>query len=275
MAEKGVNVKHAHEKGRVLGGVGGVLALLGAILLVTSVLGLDYGGSGATVVNAQEPPTLQIEKNSGVHSGGPNDGAREYRIRARNNGGPLAPADNVFIIDDVDDDIVILAIHDVNPGWNCFRAQNPFGDQFIFCDLINNASLGDQFEDIFFYDACDTIERGSVDNTASIFLNPQLDPTNVVPEDSDVANPNVFDCEPTTPTATPTRTPATATVTPTGTQQPTSTPTPTPVVAVITPPVTGTGGLSGGGGSVAWFGLASLLAGLGLLGWARSLWARR
>jgi hypothetical protein len=266
-------MKYAHERGRVLGGVGGVLALLGAILLVTSVLGVAYGGSGAPVVNAQEPPTLQIEKNSGVHDGGPNDGAREYRIRARNNGGALAPADNVFIIDDVDDDIVILAIHDVNTGWNCFRAENPFGDQFIFCDLINNASLGDQFEDIFFYDACDTIERGSVDNTASIFLNPQLDPLNVEPEDSNVANPNVFDCEATTPTATPTRTPATAT--PTGTQQPPSTPTPTPVVAVITPPVTGTGGPSGGGSPVAWFGAASLLGGLGLLGWARRLSTRR
>jgi hypothetical protein len=268
--EKGVNVKRARESGRVLGGAGGLLALLGAILLVTSALGFGYGGSGATEVNAHENgPDLQIEKNSGVHDGGPNDGAREYRIRARNNGDPLAPADNVFIIDDVDDDIVILAIHDVNPGWNCFRAENPFGDQFIFCDLINNASLGEQFEDIFFYDACDTLERGSVDNTVSIFLNPQLDPTNVVPEDTDVANPNVFECEATPePSETPkgTQTPA-ATITPTST--------PTPIVAVITPPTTGSGGLSGGDASVAWFGLASLLAGLGLLGCARRLSTRR
>jgi hypothetical protein len=264
-----MNVRYANERGRVLGGVGGVLALLGAILLVSSVLGVGYGLSGAPVVNAQEPPDLQIQKNSGVHSGGPNDGAREYRVRARNNGGPLAPADNVFIIDDVDDDIVILQIHDVQPGWNCFRAQNPFGDQFIFCDLINNASLGDQFEDIFFYDACDTIERGSVDNTASIFLNPQLDPTNVVPEDFDVANPNVFDCE-AAATPTPTNTPS---KTPEATSTPTSTP--TPIVAVITPPSTGSGGLSGGNDSVAWFGAASLLSGLGLLGWARRLTNRR
>jgi hypothetical protein len=44
---------------------------------------------------------------------------------------------------------------------------------------------------------------------------------------------------------------------------------------VITPPTTGTGGLSDGGSSTAWFGLASLLAGLGLLGWARRLSSRR
>ena len=49
--------------------------------------------------------------------------------------------------------------------------------------------------------------------------------------------------------------------------------------AVISPPVTGTGGLAGGsphgGDSVPWLGLASLLTGLGLVGWARRLSSRR
>jgi hypothetical protein len=77
-----------------------------------------------------------------------------------------------------------------------------------------------------------------------------------------------------TPTSTPTNTP---TNTPTKEPEATNTPssTPTPIVAVITPPTTGNGGLSGGGTSVAWMGLASLIVGLGLLGWARVLTSRR
>jgi hypothetical protein len=48
--------------------------------------------------------------------------------------------------------------------------------------------------------------------------------------------------------------------------------------AAITPPVTGTGGLSSGsagGDFVPWLGLASLLTGLGLLGWARRVSSQR
>jgi hypothetical protein len=68
--------------------------------------------------------------------------------------------------------------------------------------------------------------------------------------------------------------PATATSTPTaiaaGAQVP---PTATPVIAIV-PPVTGTGGLASNrgdssGGSLAWFGLASLLTGFGLLACVR------
>jgi hypothetical protein len=53
----------------------------------------------------------------------------------------------------------------------------------------------------------------------------------------------------------------------------TPTSTPTPIVLVITPPTTGDGGLSGGG-PAALFGAASLISGLGLLGWARRLSTR-
>jgi hypothetical protein len=134
----------------------------------------------------------------------------------------------------------------------------------IKCTLNNNAGLGSQLEDIFFFDVCDTVVRGSVDNDAFINLNG----TSVA---DDNTNPNVFLCAALTPTATPTGTPATPTATPTATATP-----PTAVAPDIKPPVTGTGGgASDGGSSTAWIGLASLLAALGLLVWARRLSTRR
>jgi hypothetical protein len=250
----------SRERGRAYAGVGGVLALLGVILLLTSMLG---GGSGALdppVVEAQGD--LDITKDAlGLHEGG-----REYRIQANTAPGfTLGPADVVTIVDDVDDDLIIMDIHDVAAGWTCLEDTDPTLGQVIECTLNDNTQLTQDQVVVFLYHACDTITRGSVDNTASIFLNE-------VEEDSDVANPDVPLCdEAATPTATPTGTPATPTATPTATATP-----PTPVAPDIKPPVTGTGGdASGGGSSTAWFGLASLLAVIGLLGWARRQSTRR
>jgi hypothetical protein len=245
------------QRGRVYAGVGGVLALLGAILLVTSFFD---GRSGTPVASGQEAPDLQIEKNAlGLVDG---NNLRQYRIRARNTGGGLG-MDMVVIIDFVDDDIIVVNIHDVNPGWECDVVTGEPGDeQVIQCTLLDN-ELGDQFEDIFFYDACDTIVRGTVDNDAAIFLNG-------MGQDEDTANPNVPLCDE-APTATPTGTPATPTATATATATP-----PTAVAPDIKPPVTGTGGgASDDGSSMALMGLASLLAVIGLLGWARRASSRR
>jgi hypothetical protein len=253
------------QRGRAYAGVGGVLALLGAILLLTSVLGGGVGGR-APEVYAQVPdgPDLDIEKNSGEHAGDPGQQLREYRIRASLQSGTLEASDVVTITDDVDDQLVIVAIHDVNPDWTCTTVPPAPPGNLITCTLNDNDSLGSQLEDIFFFDVCDTVVRGSVDNDAFINLNG-------TPVAEDTTNPNVFPCEALTPTATPTGTPATPTAT--------ATATPTPPAAVapdIKPPVTGTGGgASDDGSSTAWIGLASLLAVIGLLGWARRQSTRR
>jgi hypothetical protein len=258
--------KHSGERGRVVSGVGGVLTLLGSFVLVAWVLG---GGSRALdtpVVQAQGD--LDITKDAlGQHNG-----AREYRLTANLAPGfELEAGDDVTIVDDVDNDLIIVAIHDVADGWTCVKAADPSLGQIIECTLTDNSQLTQAQTAVVFYDACDTLERGSVPNRATIFLNG-------VEEDSDVSNPNVFECPPTpTPTSTPTSTPvATSTPTATPTRAP-ETPVP-PTTPVITPPVTGSGGISGGSSAsetAALFGLASLLTGLGLLIWTRKLANKR
>jgi hypothetical protein len=305
-----LNRKSSYEQGRALAGIGGVLALLGAILLVISVVG-GLGTPGTRGVNAQEGDIDITKDASGQHNGN-----REYRLSA--NTAPdfdLAPGDVVRIVDDVDDDLIVVLIHDVADGWECNLETDPTLGQVIECNLLDNDVLGQDQTIVVFYDACDTIVRGSVDNTARIFLNGGE-------TDNDVSNPNVFTCPPTptptntptntatptevpptnTPTNTPTGTPpptdtptatATATKTPTATPTatevpptdtpvpPTSTPTDTPtatptaVLVVITPPEVGSGGLGSGGSSMSLLGLAVLMSGAGLLGWARRLSNKR
>jgi hypothetical protein len=236
-----LNYKPSNERGRALAGVGSVLALLGVIFLGLWILGWGAGGS-ASGVKAQVPesPDLQIEKNSATHDDA--NQIREYRIRARNVGAALGVGDVVTITDDVENNLVILDVHNVNEAWQCL-INDPEGNKVIQCTLVDNTSLGDQFEDIFFFDVCDTIEdRGSVDNDVFIFLNG----TEV---NEDTANPNVFVCGPEPPpTSTPTSSPTpTTTPTETPTNTPTSTATPlatnTPMAtatATNTPPATAT-----------------------------------
>jgi hypothetical protein len=250
--------KHSGERGRVLAGFGGVLALLGSFVLVVSILG---GGSRALdtpVVQAQGD--LDLTKDAlGQH-----DGAREYRLTANLAPGfELEAGDDVTIVDDVDDDLIIVAIHDVATGWTCVEATDPSLGQIIECTLNDNSQLTQAQTAVVFYDACDTLERGSVQNTATIFLNG-------VEEDSDVSNPNVFECPPTaTPTSTPTGTPVVSTPTATPTRAP-ETPVP-PTTPVITPPTTGSGGLASHASSTSLLGLVVLITGAGVLGWARWL----
>jgi hypothetical protein len=224
-----LNYKPSNERGRALAGVGSVLALMGAVLLGLWLLGWGSGGS-TPGVKAQVPegPDLQIEKNSATHDDA--NQIQEYRIRARNVGAALGAGDVVTITDDVENNLVILDLHNVKEGWQCL-INDPESNKVIQCTLVDNTSLGDQFEDIFFFDVCDTIEdRGSVDNEAFIFLNG----TEV---NEDTANPNVVVCGPEPlPTSTPTSSPTpTATSTETPTNTPTSTATP---LATNTPTAT-------------------------------------
>jgi hypothetical protein len=258
--------KASYERGRVLAGVGGVLAVLGAILLMASMLGGASGPLDSDPPVARAQGDLDITKDAlGLHEGG-----REYRIMANTAPGfDLEPMDEVRIVDDVDDDLIVMEIHDVAVGWDCDLIPNdPTQGQIIECTLNDNSQLTQDQGVVMLYHACDTLKRGSVDNTAFILLNEEE-------EDSDVSNPDVPECEATpTPTSTPTRTPTnTPTATATATAVAPETPTPTPVV--ITPPVTGTGGGGSGASSTSLLGLAVLVSGAGLLGWARRLSSQR
>jgi uncharacterized repeat protein (TIGR01451 family)/fimbrial isopeptide formation D2 family protein len=157
-----------------------------AVLSVASLL-LSlalFAGWGAKPAAAQ--PELSIVKSaSGLHQGGPNDDAREWRIMARNTGDPIGAGDEVTIVDDIDDDLIFLGMHNVHPDWECELDTG----NVLTCTLDSGAQIDDQNETIVLYDACDTLERGSVDNDASIFLDDDE-------HDTDQANPNVFECEP-------------------------------------------------------------------------------
>jgi hypothetical protein len=71
---------------------------------------------------------------------------------------------------------------------------------------------------------------------------------------------------------TPTSTPVTPTATAMAADTPVATPT---AVVVITPPQTGSGGLGSGASSTSLLGLAVLMSGAGLLGWARRISKQR
>ena len=137
---------------------------------------------------------IDITKNAQGRHG--QQGPREYRllINLTSHSPALAPDDAVYVIDDVDDDLIIIRLHDVNPDWTCdvINPPDPFnGDssntQAIRCDLDENAGLMETQEEILKYDVCDPLKRGSVSNDAWVVVNN-------VEVDRDQANPNVFAC---------------------------------------------------------------------------------
>jgi hypothetical protein len=142
-----------------------------------------FAAQGTSPVAAA--PALDIEKNAqGLHQGGEDDGAREYRIRARNTEDALVAGQTITIVDDIDNSLVVRGIHDVHEDWTCNLAQP---GNILTCTLDAGAQLSDQFEDIVFFDACDTLVRGSVSNDATIRLN-------TVVQATDTANPDVPEC---------------------------------------------------------------------------------
>jgi hypothetical protein len=224
------------ERGRVLGGVGGVLALLGVVLLLvtfssgpTPVLG-DGQGSPADCLNEPDGVVGSVEGTNDLVTGSP-------------------PAGNV---------VTAVCIKSGTAAGHTGPLQNGFYD-----------GEGDPASEA---DACYEVSGVGTD---TVTVERVGDPSSECQAISHIDVLFAEDEETPTSTPTPTSTAVVPTATSTAMAADTPTNTPTPIVAVITPPTTGSGGLFGGDGSVAWFGLASLLAGLGLLGWARRQSTRR
>jgi hypothetical protein len=217
--EEALGKNYAQERGRVLGRIGGVLALLGAILVLTSVFGGGFGSS--------RPATAQPEQEHKVTICHRTDAVKNPYVvitvdSSAADGQPPAKGDH--------------ALEHVGPIASSEAVAQMLKDQHIeWGDII---PPHDNF--------------GGLNWTAegqAIFKNdckaPEKPPKTPEPKETPKVTETPKVVAPTTPTA---------------------------VSPQITPPSAGSGGLSGGGGSApAWFGLASMLAGLGVLGWTRKL----
>jgi hypothetical protein len=220
---------YTNERGRVLGGIGGVLALLGLGLLF---LGIVPGGIAA-VDAAKVTPT--------VKDGNPSCQDLGFALGLKIE--PVANGTVQFV--------TISGANGTSFDWS-----STVGIDAVIVKGGPNANL-------YTYDP-------PAEATSDTDLTAPINPNNNQP----YGLSHVEFCYDLGATPTPTSTGAPATSTSTavvaGTQVP---PTSTPIT--IVPPVTGTGGLTGSGGdssdggTLALFGLASLLTGLGLLGWTR------
>jgi hypothetical protein len=233
-----LSTKHANERGRVLGGVGGVLALLGVVLLLvtfnggpTPVLG---DGEGSPAACDDEPGSVDGSVGMGgagdsvTHDVGDGNIATGVCIKA----GQLhtGPLENGFYDGEGN------SVAEANA---CYEVEG-VGTQEVTVTRVG--AEGPACQDISHID---------------VLFEEEETPTSTP-----------------TSTATPTTTAVTPTATPTAMAADTPAATPTAVVA-ITPPTTGSGGLGSGTSSTSLLGLASLISGLGLVGWARRLTTRR
>jgi hypothetical protein len=208
----------SYERGRILSGVGGVLTVLGAILLIMTLWG---GGSTPALADGDGSPAAC------------NDGP--------NVDGSISPAS---------DD---LATHTVAAG-------NVVTGVCIKAGQLHTGPLGNGT-----HFACYVVS-GVGTQTVTVTR------VGSGPDCQAISHIDVlFDRA--TPTPIPTNTPqATATATAVAPGSPVATPT---AVVAISPPQTGSGGLGAGASSTSLLGLAVLMAGAGLLGWALRLSTRR
>jgi hypothetical protein len=232
-----LSTKHANERGRVLGGIGGVLAVLGVVLLLVT---FSSGPTPALGDGADSPPEcLGTNPNvDGSITG--SDDLVEHMVDAGN---------------------VVTGV--------CIKSgqldhTGPLQDGFYDGEGAPASEADACYEVSGVGTDTVTVERVGVPSSDC----QELSHIDVLFEEEETPTSTP------TSTPTPTTTAVTPTATPTAMAADTPAATPTAVVA-ITPPTTGSGGLGSGASSTSLLGLASLLAGLGVLGWARRLSTRR
>jgi hypothetical protein len=223
--------KTSCEQGRVLAGVGGVLAVLGAILLAS----MWGGGSRLALADGAGSPAACDDTPGSVE-------------------GSIAPASADLATHSVDAGNIVTGV--------CIKSGAELGHtgplQNGTYDGEGNAVAADSDE------VCYEVSGVGTDTVTVKRVG------EAGPECQGISHIDVLFEEKETPTATPTKTPE-ATATPTVMAAETPVATPTAVSPVITPPSTGSGGLAPGASSTSLLGLAVLMSGAGLLGWARRI----
>jgi hypothetical protein len=262
----------AQERGRVLGGIGGLLALLGGVLLIVGLLASSKGAEAQPVdITATFTPTgggnWTVEGNwsiQGSQCWAPGSRFHSFLLFFTSTVGPTNPivpdvtvTDNAPAMTGAEDTLgapvppEVLASTFPAP---CNIVAQPAGCGTAICEPRDGAER----------DATNEPFTKTVNNVPpGVFLCVAVLHVTATGADADAT-----DCTeaptptPIPPTATPTNTPAAV----------------TPDLIVVQPPSVGDGGIAGGpsgGESLAWLGLTSLLTGAGLLGWERRLSSRR
>jgi hypothetical protein len=263
---------YAQERGRILGGIGGLAAVLGGLLLIVGLLASSNGAEAQPVdITATFTPlgggSWDVDGNWSVEGNQCwTDGSRfhDYLIYFTSPTGPDNPTIPVITVIDnapggfgAEDDVNSAdpALLDEQHPAPCNVVAAPGGCGTAICEPRNGAERTADAEP--FSNILNNVPPGVFICVAVL---------HVSPSGNDKA---ATDCnEAPTPTQTPTPPGAT----------PTNTPTVTPDVIVVQPPSVGDGGVAGGpsgGESLGWLGLTSLLTGAGLLAWERRLSSRR
>jgi hypothetical protein len=268
-----VKRNYAQERGRVLGGLGGLAAVLGGILLIVGLLASSRGAEAQPVeITATFTPTgggnWTVDGNWSIQGGqcwAPGSRFHSFLLFFTSTVGPTNPIVPEVTVTDNDPPMTgpedalgapippeVLASTFPAP---CNIVAAPGGCGTAICEPRSGAERDATNEP--FTKMLTGVPPG-------VFLCVAV--LHVTPTGADA---DETDCnEAPTPTQTP--------IPPTPT--PTNTPAVTPDVIVVQPPSVGDGGITGGpsgGESLVWLGLTSLLTGAGLLAWERRLSSRR
>jgi len=93
--------------------------------------------------------------------------------------------DKVRIVDGLLDDMFVMALRDIGPGWDCrvgprtagpgsFTPGAVISGSVISCDLVDKSKLTQDFGTVLVYEACDARRRGLVENVVRILLNDEF-----------------------------------------------------------------------------------------------------